>query len=403
MLKSTGNIVHYYGFDVCDVECDEKFIVLSEDALMEAYPRCRDEFGHIDVNEKLDNPEGVEYLERMWTLETGYQLRKHYSPGDFFFWMLPISGQRFLYEELKDLPVQHIEPGIGYIGAYLPYKVFQSSYIRNFHYGNYHANNNWYKILEEKNQKQRPHGSHYMHTYFDWEDTASFSSRDAVIPNSYDLGLFDFRIEKKNSLLYLGRVLKGKGVAEAVEVAERLGMKLIVAGPGDFELAVGKKPSKNIEVLGPVGPDKRRDLLSHAFALLSLSHVDETFGGAAIEILLSGGPPIVANTGGFLDTIQSGYNGYRVDFRKVDQAVEAVENVDKLDPYILRDAGLRFSREQGALRHNEYLQNISRELQGWDRVTLTYPDCEYYRHEIKWPEGWMTPVDKKEHESDKNS
>ena len=391
MLKSTGNKVYYYGYESCDVECDEKVIVADEEVLMEAYPRCKSEFGHIDINEKLDNPDGVEYLEQRWTLETGYQLKKRYQPGDFVFWMLPMCSQRHLYKELKDLPVQHVEPGIGYLGAFLPYKVFQSSYIRDFHYGSYHANNLWYKILGEKSQKERPHGSHYQHTYIDWEDNASL--RDAVIPNSYDLSLFDFKIQKKDQLLCLSRVLKGKGIAEAVEIAERVGMKLIVAGPGDFEQAVGKKPSKNVEVLGPVGPDERRNLLSDSRAVLSLSRVHETFGGAAIEGLLSGTVPIVANTGGFLDTIRSGWNGFRVDYRNIEQGVRAVENLDKIDPYVLRDSGLRFSKEQCALRHNAYLQNIDRDLRFGDNISpLVESDCQYYEQKIEWPEGWMVPL-----------
>lgn len=391
ILKSTGHEVYYYGYETCEVECDEKIIVADEDILMEAYPRCKSEFGHIDINEEKDNPEGIEYLEKMWTLRTGHEFKKRYKPGDFVFWMLPMCGQRDLYDDLKGLPVRHVEPGIGYIGAFLPYKIFISAYVRDFHYGMYHGNNRWYQILGEKSRKERPHGSHSMHTYIDWENPPA---HDAVIPNAYDLSQFDFRVEKKDYLLCLARVLQGKGIAEAVEVAERVGMKLIVAGPGDFEAAVGKKPSENIEVLGPVGPDERKDLLSHAYAILSLSGVHETLGGAAIEGMLSGTVPITANTGGFLDSIRSGYNGYRVDYRKVEQAVRAVENVHKIDPYAVRDAGLRFSREQLALRHNAYLQNIDMDFKGINRVSDTPWDWELSTEKIKWPDGWMIPIDK---------
>lgn len=392
MLKSTGNKVHYYGYESCDVACDEKVIVGDEDVLMEAYPRYKTEFGHIDINVQPDNPEGIEYLERMWSLKTAYELKRRYKKGDFFFWMLPMCGQRYLYDDLKDLPVQHIEPGIGYIGGFLPYKVFPSSYIRDFHYGSYHANDLWYKILGEESRKLRPHGSHYQHTYIDWESQASL--RDAVIPNACDRSLFDFRLKKKDQLLCLSRVLRGKGIAEAVEISERLGMKLIVAGPGDFEQAVGKKNGSNVEVLGAVGPDERRDLLSYSKAVLSLSHPHETFGLVAIEGLLSGTVPIVANSGGFLDTIRSGWNGYRVDYRNIEQGVRAVEAVDNIDPYVLRDAGLRFSMEQCALRHNTYLQNIDRDLKGIKTAPLEELDCQYYDHKITWPDGWMDPVDK---------
>lgn len=200
-------------------------------------------------------------------------------------------------------------------------------------------------------------------------------------------------MKKEDYLLCLARVLPGKGISGAVEISEQLGMKLIMAGPGSFEDAVGKKPSKNIEVLGPVGHEKRRDLLSHAKAVFSLSRVHETFGGGAIEALLSGTVPIVANTGGFLETICSGYNGYRIPFNDISAGIDAVENIDKIDPYTLRDAGLRYSREQCALKHNAYLQNLDRILRDNSNEPLTEPDWVDYNKKIEWPDEWMAPID----------
>ena len=398
MLKSTGNKVYYYGYESCDVPCDEKIIVGDENILMEAYPRCKSEFGYIDVNEQQENPEAIDYLEKRWRLGTHYELKKRYKPGDFVFWMLPMVDQRFLYDELKDLPVRHVEPGIGYIGAFLPYKVFQSAYIRDFHYGYYHGNNQWYDILDESSQQARPHGSHAMHTYVDWEDTALL--KDVVIPNSYDIALFDFKVKKKDYLLSLARVLPGKGIRNAVEIAERMGMKLIVAGPGDFKQAVGKNPSSNVEVVGIVGSDERRELLANALAVLSLSDVDETFGGVAIEALLSGTVPIVANTGGFRDTIVSGYNGYRVDSRNISAGVQAVEKISEINPYTLRNTGLRFSMEQCALRHNAYLQNIDGELKSDNFEKVEELDWNDMTGKIDFPKAWMVPIDVKENADD---
>ena len=390
ILKSTGNTVKYYGYESCDVECDEKIVVLSEDILKEAYPNYDKGFGHVDINVPPKNPKAIEYLEQRWTLEVEYQVQQRYSPNDFFFWMLPMCGQRFLYRRLKDLPVRHVEPGIGYVGAYLPHKIFQSTFMRDFHYGGYHNNKHWYDESDESFKKQG-YFPHYLRTYVDWETPPR---QDAVIPNAYDLSLFDFRVKKKEYLLCLARLLSKKGIRQAVEIAERSGMQLIVAGPGDFEASVGRSPSSNVEVRGVVGPDERRDLLSHARAVLSLSEVHETFGGAAIEAMLSGTVPIVANTGGFLDTVRSGYNGYRIPFNDIQAGVDAVQNIDRIDPYMLRDAGLRFSREQCALKHNAYIQNLDRVLKSKDpEAFLTEPGFVNYDEEIEWPDGWMTPVD----------
>ena len=137
-------------------------------------------------------------------------------------------GSGIYTKKWRNLPVRHVEPGIGYIGAFLPYKIFQSAYIRDFHYGYYHGNKQWFDVLGDTDKQKRPHGSHAMHTYIDWENDCDL--RDTVIPNSYDLSLFDFRVQKEDYLLCLARLLPGKGIRRAVEVAERLGMRLVVAG-----------------------------------------------------------------------------------------------------------------------------------------------------------------------------
>ncbi|MCY3744459.1 MAG: glycosyltransferase [Candidatus Poribacteria bacterium] len=384
MLKSAGHHVIYYGYETCDVECDEKVIIASEDILSEAYPNFHENLGHIDINVKPENPEAIEFLGKRWALDTGFALKKRYRPDDFIYWTAPFGGQRDLYHELKDLPVRHVEPGIGYIGAFLPYRIFQSTFMRDYHYGVYYSNLKWRDFLKEAAHQIENGKPHLLFTCIDWE-TPPLS--DAIIPNPYDISLFDFSVEKDEYLLYLGRILPGKGITEAVEVAERTGMKLIVAGPGDLEASIGRKPGPNVEVLGYVGADERRNLLSHAKAVLSLARVYETFGGVAIEALISGTVPIVANSGGFLDTIQHGYNGYRVDSNNIDAAVHAVENLDKIDPYVLRDSGLRFSREYLAPQHNAYLQRID---SGKPVIVSDWLDS---RQKVEWPEEWMQAKD----------
>lgn len=136
------------------------------------------------------------------------------------------------------------------------------------------------------------------------------------------------------------------------------------------------------------GIEERRDLLSRAMGVLSLSRVYETFGGVAIEGLLSGTSPVTANAGGFIDTVQSGYNGYRVNPKNMSEVERAIKNLGNLDPYTLRDSGLRFSRERLALQHNAYLQSIDK------GEPVIVSDWDDPRRKIEWSEDWMTPIDK---------
>ena len=247
MLKSVGHKVIYYGYESCEVECDEKIIVGDEEVIKEAYPEMHEGLGFIDINTKRNNQQDIDYLEKMWTITTLYKLQKIHKNGDFFFWMLPGCGQRHLYYETSNWNVHHIEAGIGYIGACLPNRVFESEYIQNYHHGCYHSNNYHYEQLDENIQSQVSSSPHYLYTRVDYETPPDF---DVVIPNSFDLSMYDFKTKKDDYLLYLARVLGGKGIKESVEIAEKMDMKIIVAGPGDFEKATGRKPSKNVEVIG---------------------------------------------------------------------------------------------------------------------------------------------------------
>lgn len=384
-LKATGNKVHYYGYESCDVECDEKIITGDEELLKKARPQVHEMFGHTDFSS--DDAETLEYLHERWALDTEHEVKKRYSPGDFFMWILPSSRQRSLFGRVQDLPVRHIEASIGYIGGFLPYRVFQSQSIKTFHYGMYQTNSWWYDSLDEQTKAARPPGSHSMHTYIGWE---SPPKHDEVIPIPFDISRFDFRLKKKDYLLCLARVVKGKGIKEAVEVAERLGMKLIIAGPGDFQEVVGKRPSGNIELLGAVGGEERKDLLSNAFAVLCLSELYETFGMTLREAWLSGTVPIVSNRGAFIEAVETEHNGFVVPYDDTEGAIRAIKNVGNIDPYVLRDAGLRYSREYVAPQYNEFLQSIDGAINGLTRV---YPESVNPKEKIAWPDGWMTPTD----------
>ena len=399
MLKSVGHTVYHYGnersidteYPERGVISDEHINVTTEEMLMEAYPKCREELGHVDYTNP-ENPDAIKYMNDQYNLNTAYQVKKRLKPDDYLCYVVP-TIQKELYQTLVGLPVHHIESGIGYMGAYLPYRIFESPAIRSWHYGYYASNFDSYSKLSEEEKKGYPYDPNtHIPVY-------SVPQLDAVIPNSFYVDDFDFRLKKDDYFLYLGRVIAQKGIKKAVEICNRLGAKLVIAGPGDFEEATGMKPGKNIEIVGPVGPEKRRELLSRAKALLCISDYWEPFGGVNIEAMLSGTPPIASDNGGFIQSIRSGHNGYRLGMNQVEQGVWACENLDSIDPFVLRDFGLRFSNEQIALRYNEYFQSLTQvighdgnfyKVEKPDRDNLDWLD---YDRKIEWVDGWMTPVD----------
>ncbi|OBZ13364.1 MULTISPECIES: glycosyltransferase family 4 protein [Bacillales] len=105
---------------------------------------------------------------------------------------------------------------------------------------------------------------------------------------------YQFRKNKDDYLLFIGRMIEQKGVHLAIKVAKKTGKKLIIAGPlNDRKYFNSKiKPHLNhkIRYVGSVGGSKKQELLSGASCVLFTSTWDEPFGLVLIEALASGTP-----------------------------------------------------------------------------------------------------------------
>src|SRR5437588_595696 len=103
-----------------------------------------------------------------------------------------------------------------------------------------------------------------------------------TIHHGIDLDEFDVEPQPGDYLLFFGRIHPDKGTVEAIDVAERVGMPLTIAGivqdSGYFERLVEPRiDGERVSYVGPVGPDRRGDLLGGARALLHLVNFDEPF------------------------------------------------------------------------------------------------------------------------------
>lgn len=156
----------------------------------------------------------------------------------------------------------------------------------------------------------------------------------ATVHHGIALDEFTFREQKGDYLLFFGRIHHEKGVFEAIEVARRSGMRLIIAGiiqdKEYFETKV--KPSidgKNIEYIGSVGARERNRVLGQARALLHMINFNEPFGLSLIEAMACGTPVIARGRGAIPEIITDGETGFIVN--TIEEAVRAVVEADKLD------------------------------------------------------------------------
>ncbi|TCZ80807.1 glycosyltransferase family 4 protein [Paenibacillus albiflavus] len=127
--------------------------------------------------------------------------------------------------------------------------------------------------------------------------------KGTFIYNGISPEAYQFSPTKQDYLLFLGRIVPSKGVAQAIEVAEQTNSRLIIAGPkhdtGYFNRYISPKLKNNhkLTYVGPVGGQERQDLLKYARCVLFPIQWSEPFGLVMIESLACGTPVLALNKG----------------------------------------------------------------------------------------------------------
>ena len=161
----------------------------------------------------------------------------------------------------------------------------------------------------------------------------------ATIHHGIDVGEFDLGAGDGGYLLFFGRIHPDKGTAVAMDVAERIGIPLLIAGiiqdRGYFERFVEPRlDGEQVRYIGAVGPDRRGELLGGARALLHLVNFDEPFGFSVVEAMACGTPVVARRRGSMSEIVKDAENGFLVD--TLDEAVSAVHASNALDRSAVR-------------------------------------------------------------------
>ena len=184
----------------------------------------------------------------------------------------------------------------------------------------------------------------------------------ATIHHGIDVAQFPFSGAKGEYLLFFGRIHPDKGVYEAIQVARRVGMKLVIAGiiqDQDY-FAARVEPyvdGTTVEYIGSVGPDQRADVLGGALALLHLISFDEPFGLSLVESMACGTPVIAFRRGSMPEIIRHGETGYIVD--DIEGAINAVAAIKSIERAQCRaDVEQRFTSARMARDYVRVYQEI---------------------------------------------
>ncbi len=315
MMHERGHIIYHYGHKDSEVKCTEHITITDNDLFHKAY-------GVYDWKKEIPKHNTSDLCNKTYNERAIVEVGKRKKPMDYLllFWGIGHADVAKAHPDMIS-----VEPGIGSFNTpCTPFSIFESYCVMNFVYG-----------------RER------------WEPRWT----DAVIPNYFDLADFKINTKPGDYFMYLGRIIESKGIGVAVEIAKRTGLKLKVAGQGDFKRELGFDPPPNVELVGYLEPEARSEMLRGALALLAPTHYNEPFGGVTVEALLCGTPIITSDWGAFAENNLHGVTGYRC--RSLEQFIWAAKNIDKIDRAMCRKfAEMNFSLERVAPMYEEYFNSL---------------------------------------------
>ncbi len=336
MMHSLGHEVIHYGCEGSDVPCEHVQILSRAEQEGFFGPYNPDALYEVDWSGRAP----------YWKLtneRAAAEIVKRKRPGDFVCVIMGSLNLPLANAVGGDVLV--VEYGIGYNGTFAKYRVFES----------------------------------YAHMHKVWGAQGGYDPDgklyDAVIPNYLNPADYPLQTEKQGYYLYLGRLIKRKGIHIAVETCKRLGVKLKIAGQGctkvegnriycsDGEVYEGD----NLEYVGFATGDKRATLYGGAVATFVPTTYIEPFGAVAIESQMAGTPAITTDFGAFPETVEHGKTGFRC--HTLNEFIWAAKMAPTLNP------------------HNVHQRSVAR--YAMDVVKWQYQTYFERLHDL-WGGGWYT-------------
>jgi glycosyltransferase involved in cell wall biosynthesis len=335
MLLSIGHEVFLYGAEGSDAPCTEFFQTHSLNDIRNEWGSGDNRFD-VGYNWKRlgfrhdFNKVRTETTKKYYAAASS-AINRHKKEDDF---LLVMQGQ---YQK----PVVNnvglyltCEPGIGYRGVISdelpftvgPFHAYESAYLMNFVYGSRHPG-------------ESINGRYY----------------DRVIPNYFDAKDFKYKEKKGRSFLYIGRMIKRKGVWTAINATGRAGQKLILAGHEDEEIPTHSLPA-HCDYIGYVGPERRSELMRNAKGVFVPTEYLEAFGGVNVEAQLCGTPVITTDFGVFPETVVHGVTGFRCS--TMQDFVDATKSVGKLDALTIRKHAERYLMDNVKWEYHKWFDDL---------------------------------------------
>lgn len=183
----------------------------------------------------------------------------------------------------------------------------------------------------------------------------------AVIHHGVDVSKFTFNLTPGDYVCYLGRFVSGKGPRQAIAIARKLGLRLLMAGPSSPYFREQLQPlidGRSVEYIGFVKGAERDKLLGGARALLYPVQYPESFGLVLVESMLCGTPVAAMKLGAVSEIVEEGVTGAMAESN--DEMPEALARAVTLDRAKVRAAAeLRFSASRMARLYASVYERVA--------------------------------------------
>ncbi|MHC1758167.1 MAG: glycosyltransferase family 4 protein [Negativicutes bacterium] len=182
-----------------------------------------------------------------------------------------------------------------------------------------------------------------------------------TVYHGIDIEKFTLNKNAGDYLVYFGRIHKDKGTWEAIQVAKRAKMQLVLAGiiqdKAYYENQVEPYLGDDVRYIGSVGPEERNKVLGNAFALLHPINFNEPFGLSIVEAMACGTPVLTFNRGSMPEIIQDGINGFIVN--SIEEMADKIKEVRNISREACRQTvESQFSQEKMVKEYIEVYKEI---------------------------------------------
>ena len=192
----------------------------------------------------------------------------------------------------------------------------------------------------------------------------------ATIHHAVDTERFVFHPQPEDYLVFLGRFTEGKGVLQAIDIARRAGLRLVLAAAAnDYyrDVIAPLVDDRQVVYAGELDHAAKVALLGGARALLYPVQSSEPFGLVMAEAMACGTPVAALRRGAAAEIVDDGVTGGLFD--ALDELVDGLSGVMALDRSRVRSRAVEcFGSERMVAAHVKAYSRLVTERHGAERT-----------------------------------